>query len=60
MPNVGDPNGYIMRERLVWRRVIDHPHIDGDFEGVASKKKETREDKGAEKIVRGPAHARVN
>jgi hypothetical protein len=52
-----------MRERLVWHRVIDHPHIDGDFEGVvrvAGKKKETREDKGAEKIVRGPAHARVN
>ena len=59
MPDVGDRNGHIMREGVVLRRVVDHPNIGGDFNGVADEKEKAGGDNGAERIARQSAHGRV-
>jgi len=40
MPDMGYRNRHIAGKRVVWRRVIDHPHVGGDFEGIADEKEE--------------------
>ena len=59
MPDVGDRNGHKMRERVVRRWVVYHPHVGGDFNGVAGEKKEAGADNGAERIARQSAHGPV-
>ena len=59
MPDVGDRNGHIMRERVVRRWVVDHPHVGGDFNGVAGEKEEAGGDNGAERIAMQSAHGPV-
>jgi hypothetical protein len=39
--------------------MVDHPHVGGDFNGVAGEKKEASSDNGAEWIARQSAHGSV-
>ena len=59
MPDVGDRNGHIMRERVIRCWVVDHPHVGGDFNGVAGEKEEAGGNNGAERIARQSAHGPV-
>jgi len=59
MPDVGDRNGHIMREKVVRRWVVDHPHVGGDLNGIAGEKEDGGGDNGAERIAKQSAHGPV-
>jgi hypothetical protein len=48
-----------MREGVVRRWVVDHPHVGGDLNGIAGEKEEAGGDNGAERIAMQSAHGPV-